>query len=697
MQNFGIHRVLEPTCSIPVSAWKIDNSRIISGNEIRIRIKRIKLEEASFQQMCSECDYDEKKIKLKILDIIKKRGKLHNPSTDSGGILYGLVDEIGAQYGKKHQLEVNDEVICITTLTAFPMHLDEIRKIDFNYSQMDVEGYCILFDTSPFIPCPKDLKVCYTLSALDESGSVLRVFQLAAEKKRTLIVGSDILSVLLYASAIRKAIGWESRVVAVLNSRCTEMLTKAEINKILSGYIDEIYMLDILAPLKGFEIIEKKEKELFDFSINCANLLGAEAISVLLTKKQGCIFFTSLINNYNLAILFAESLGKELKTYSLDEYTNDYAGFTVELIRTIKAELEELDLIYEKHPIINKLHAAGSELLKYKEAGRIDDFIFMSEKTRLMIEEALNIAEYDCNVIIQGETGVGKEKVLSLIHKNSSRKLNPCVKINCATIQHNLAESEFFGYEAGAFTGASPAGKQGYFELANNGILFLDEVGELPLSLQSKLLRVLQENQFYRIGGVNQISVNVRVICASNVELQKLIREDKFREDLYYRLNICEIDIPPLRERSEDILCLAQNFLGKYNERYHQRKRLEDGALRALLEYPWPGNVRELENTIHRTVINTKAEAIGSREICNVINRNLYSDKSLQYPLNPAEQKLDLETIMGAHEKVIIEEALKREKNTRKAAEALGISQSQLMRKKQKYKIKIKQHEKNKC
>ncbi len=158
---------------------------------------------------------------------------------------------------------------------------------------------------------------------------------------------------MLYASAIRKAVGYDSRIVAVLDNKSIH--TKAEVNKILSSYIDEVYILDILTPLKSFEVIEKKEKELFDISINCADLLGAEAISVLLTKNQGCIFFTNLINNYNLAILFAESLGKELKTYSLDEYTNDYAQFTIELIREIKDDLDNLDLIYEKYPIVNKL------------------------------------------------------------------------------------------------------------------------------------------------------------------------------------------------------------------------------------------------------------------------------------------------------------------------------------------------------
>ena len=157
-------------------------------------------------------------------------------------------------------------------------------------------------------------------------------------------------------------------------------------------------------------------------------------------------------------------------------------------------------------------------------AGKEDDFVYQSQVTKSMIDEVMNIAKYDCNVIIQGETGVGKEKVLSLIHQNSERHGNPCIKINCATIAESLAESEFFGYEAGAFTGAQASGKPGYFEMANNGILFLDEIGTLSMNMQSKLLRVLQESQFYRVGGTRQISVNVRVIVANNVPLKGLGR-----------------------------------------------------------------------------------------------------------------------------------------------------------------------------
>jgi transcriptional regulator with PAS, ATPase and Fis domain len=303
-----------------------------------------------------------------------------------------------------------------------------------------------------------------------------------------------------------------------------------------------------------------------------------------------------------------------------------------------------------------------------------------------VLDEALNVAGYDCNVVIFGETGVGKEKILSLIHSNSDRKLNPCIRINCAAIPESLAESEFFGYEAGAFTGSAANGKPGYFELANNGILFLDEVGLLPAGIQVKLLRVIQENQFFRIGGMKQMDVNVRVVCASNVSLKDLVKEGKFREDLYYRLNICEIKIPPLREITEDISTLAEFFLNRYNDMYHIRKLFDQESLDALHAYEWPGNVRELENTVHRLVISSRGDRIGEAEVHRALSLNPHSgEKMSENVIQGGDYGLDY--IMMNYERKFIEDALKKWKNTRKAAAHLGISQSQLMRKKQKYNI----------
>ena len=310
----------------------------------------------------------------------------------------------------------------------------------------------------------------------------------------------------------------------------------------------------------------------------------------------------------------------------------------------------------------------------------------MSPVTGEVVETALNVAKFDCNVIIQGETGTGKERVMDLIHQNSSRRGKPCVKINCATIQENLAESEFFGYEKGAFTGAQAGGKQGYFELANNGTLFLDEIGSLPLSMQSKLLRVLQENSFYRVGGTELKTVNVRVICANNVPLKKLVDEGSFREDLYYRLNICLIEVPPLRKRPEDIVCLAEAFIKKYSQKYGAEKTFSQEAFDALCRYHWPGNVRELENTVHRLYITAREEEIDGQQVDDLLNDSFYDDLviDLKKELRGMEV-IDFNQIMDEQEKKLIAYALKKEKTTRKAAEFLKIPQPTLARKKVKY------------
>jgi transcriptional regulator with PAS, ATPase and Fis domain len=686
--DFGVDRVVEPPRSIPVSAWKLDNNAAIRSSEMRVRVKIVKLEEAGFRQLCSECAYDEGRIGEKIFDIIKKRGKIHNPATGSGGIFYGVVDEVGADYEKRNIFRHGDEVISITSLAAVPLSLSRIDSIDFNYGQLICDGSAILSNANPLMHRPGDLATHYTMAAIEEANSLHSVFQMAAapDMNRFLILSGDLLSAFLYAAVIRKAVHG-GRIVAALDRKSVERLSENDIDRVLGGCVDGVHILDILAPLKSFDEIREKEGDLFDLSVNCADLMGAEAVSVLLTKQRGTVIFTGFINNHSLALLFSESLGKELNTSALDAYTDDCRQFTIELLRETKSKLEQIHKTYAKRSAAGKAEESTAAAARYRDAGRMGDFVFASEKMKDVLDEALNVAGYDCNTVILGETGVGKEKILSLIHSNSERKLNPCVKINCAAIPENLAESEFFGYEAGAFTGSAPGGKPGYFEMAHNGILFLDEVSLLPANIQVKLLRVLQENQFFRIGGQKQTDVNVRVICASNASLKELVKCGKFREDLYYRLNICEIKIPPLRERPDDIAGLAAHFLEHYNESYKLQKRFAPTTMDAMLAYEWPGNVRELENTVHRLVINSRGNQIEETDVCRALNRNLYGGETAPDGQNRREEAYGLSYVMMHYERKLIEDALKRWKNTRKAAAHLGISQSQLMRKKQKYNI----------
>jgi Nif-specific regulatory protein len=224
------------------------------------------------------------------------------------------------------------------------------------------------------------------------------------------------------------------------------------------------------------------------------------------------------------------------------------------------------------------------------------------------------VATTKATVLIRGESGTGKELIARAIHYNSPRAKEAFVKINCAALPETLLESELFGHEKGAFTGATYE-RKGRFELADRGTIFLDEIGDIPISTQMKLLRVLQEKKFERLGSSKTISVDVRVIAATNRDLDKAIIEGSFREDLYYRLNVIQIFLPPLRERKEDIPILVEYFLQKFNEENRKRVRISDEAMSLMLEYPWPGNVRQLENCIERLVIMADEEVVGIEDL----------------------------------------------------------------------------------
>jgi two-component system response regulator AtoC len=218
-----------------------------------------------------------------------------------------------------------------------------------------------------------------------------------------------------------------------------------------------------------------------------------------------------------------------------------------------------------------------------------------------------NIADTDTTVLIRGESGVGKDRIARAVHAASARREGPFVKVNCAAIPRELLESELFGHEKGAFTGAHRR-KPGQFELANQGTIYLDEVGELPLALQAKLLHVLQDFRFSRVGGLTPIDLDARVVAATNRRLEEAMAQGEFREDLYYRLNVIEIRVPPLRERREEIPALVAGFLGKFNAQYGRHKQLAPETLTRLMEHTWSGNVRELENVIRRMVVLADGE-----------------------------------------------------------------------------------------
>lgn len=689
-KSFGVNRVLEPKGVIPVTAWKIDNTKAIGPGEIRVNLETLHIEWDNFNQICSHCGYDTTRIKARMMQIIEERGKLHNPYTGSGGLFMGTIEEIGPQTDVGN-LKVGDRVFSLSSLTGVAMHLDRIDNIDFNYGQIDCSGYVICFESTSMVRDTGNTPPKYLLSAIDEEGNFLGVQQAVQERnaERIAIIGGNLVTTLLYAQMLTDCYGKGTTVIAIMDRNSLGSLTEREITAAFLPIIKRTYYVDLSQPLEAYDSIVNQGFDTvpMDAVINLEDISGSETVATLLVKEKGVVFYTSLKNNYTVGLLVADSLGKEVTSYALDGYVKEAYLFAAELIEKVSSNLEFLDAIYSiKKKKRYDARILGREKKPASLAERIDDFVYQSVATRAMVEEALNVAQYDCNVIIQGETGVGKEKVFNIIHQNSPRRGKPCVKINCATIHENLAESEFFGYEKGSFTGAQAAGKEGYFELANNGTLFLDEIGSLSLSMQSKLLRVLQDNTYYRVGGTEQKHVNVRVICANNVSLRKLVEEGRFREDLYYRLNICSIDVPPLRERKEDIVCLAESFLKNYCRKYGVEKEMSPEALEKLEAYHWPGNVRELENAVHRLYINERERIIGADAVDQLLNGSVYEEMMLNLKREfSREDTVDFNQIMEEQEKRLIAYALKKEGTTRKAAEFLNLPQATLARKKVRY------------
>lgn len=357
---------------------------------------------------------------------------------------------------------------------------------------------------------------------------------------------------------------------------------------------------------------------------------------------------------------------------------------TVVNVRDITEILYLKDLL-EKTKQLNEIYAAELEQIRFQHIARDGDIIARSPKTRRVLEMATQVAKVDSTVLITGESGSGKEVIANAIHRLSRRANGPLVKVNCGAIPENLLESELFGYEAGAFTGARKQGKPGLFELAEKGTLFLDEVGDIPLSLQVKLLRALQDHEIMRVGGVKSFPVDVRIIAATNRDLAAMVSTGAFREDLFYRLNVVALHLPPLRERREDIPLLVLSFLERINKKYRYSKRFSPMVVDQFMHYSWPGNIRELENVIERLLVMTDSEEVQIGHLPQYMIQ--YQTAPNDAPPCPAN--MPLSKAIEQLEIQMLTQALKTNGSTRKAAASLRISQSALMRKVKKHKIAI--------
>ncbi len=311
------------------------------------------------------------------------------------------------------------------------------------------------------------------------------------------------------------------------------------------------------------------------------------------------------------------------------------------------------------------------------------------EKVYRLIEK---VARSSATVMLNGESGTGKELVAKAIHFNGPRSTQPFITVNCGAMPENLLESELFGYERGAFTGADST-KVGLLEIADKGSFFLDEIGDTPLSIQVKLLRILQEKEFTRLGGARPIKIDIRFITATNIDLSKAVEDNKFRQDLYYRLNVIPIHIPPLRERKEDISALAEHFIQKFNkenEGFNKLKGIDPSVMKVFDDYFWPGNVRELENVLERGCVFEKGEFLQIENLPEELIRNEFPDvKNISFANK--EGSVDLEKTLDQIEKNMILEALKKTNGIMtKAAKLLNLSFRSMRYRMQKYKIMVK-------
>lgn len=454
-----------------------------------------------------------------------------------------------------------------------------------------------------------------------------------------------------------------------------------ELENIINFSFDEIFVTDgtgivqrinpaseELYGVKAKEIIGKSTDELA-----IEGLFSPSISPIIIERKERVSMIQKTRSGRTIHVIGSPILDSEGNIESIIFNSRDLTE-----IRQLRDKIERtehlLESFQEELVELRKFHHQGDE-----------EFISFSPNMQKIIRMIEKISVVNSTVLITGKSGVGKGVVATTIHRKSPRNNGPFIHVNCGAIPESLIESELFGYEAGAFTGAKKEGKRGLFEEADKGTLFLDEIGEMPLNLQVKLLKALQEGVIQRIGSTKGINIDVRIIAATNQDLDKMVEEGQFREDLFYRLNVIPIHIPPLHTRPEDISFLIDHFLNKFNQKYSSTTTLSLEAENALVQYDWPGNVRELENLMERLVVLSDDGNIRLEDLPQKIaERGLAGPEKFVHlydicPLKQAQEEVEEQLIKKAYAKF---------KSSYKVAEVLGINQSTAYRKIQKYVMK---------
>lgn len=427
---------------------------------------------------------------------------------------------------------------------------------------------------------------------------------------------------------------------------------------ILSGYLKQ-KGYNIFEASSGMEALKITDNNLIDIVLSDFKMPEMNGIELLVKLKE---------KNPEIAVVIITAFGTiENAVKAMKEGAFDYL--------TKPVDLDDLEFIIKRISERQQL-ISENKLLKeqLQDKNKILGIVAYSEKMENVLNTSLRVADSKATVLLRGESGTGKEVLAKAIHYSSSRKDKPFVAVNCAALNENLLESELFGHERGAFTGADKQ-RRGRFEIADGGTIFLDEIGDLTLTTQVKLLRVLQEEQFERVGGSQTIDVDVRVIAATNKNVEELIKEQKFREDLYYRINVVTVSIPPLRERKDDILHLINHFIDKYlHETKKDKVEFSREATDVLLKYNYPGNIRELENIVHHSIVLSREEVISSSDLPSNINEAVSS--GVKFNIN---ENSSLPEQVENLEKMLVLNALKKTNNNQlRASKILGISERNL-------------------
>lgn len=444
-----------------------------------------------------------------------------------------------------------------------------------------------------------------------------------------------------------------------------------KLSDIYESYIED-YIL-VTNPIGKIEYISKKSVEIYGVEIKSVLGKNVKELGIIDLFEPSVIIRANETKSPQVAIQTTRE-GHDFVCFSAPVLDNeDNITKIVTISRTVSKWLEKGKLFYSDY--INTIDTDGETVFEKQ-------ILTCSVNMVNTITLAKMASSTESTILIIGETGTGKEVLAKYIHQRSSRADKPFIKINCGAIANEIAESELFGYEAGSFTGAKKDGKKGLMEAANGGTLFLDEIGDLPMNQQVKLLRALQEKEICRVGSTKPTSLDIRVISATNIDLKRKVEKGEFREDLFYRLNVISINIPPLRERNADISILALHFLDVFSKAY-SKKRITNAAIKKLSSYHWPGNVRELENTIERLAVSTNSTLI---EVSDIPRHILENSKREDFA-GESEDAVTINGIMPMAEALkiaeqkLIQMAFEKYGSGKKVAEALEVDPATISRK----------------